>query len=178
MHNQATLREYEINARKYICKNHKLYIQELDEQNNPTGHDIEVFCIGDKISWIYALPEDKQATRCLKYSGTLISAENDRIIIDTDKGKKNILIKNIQYISLYSLDKENLDISQMTQDFYQTLSEPELKDFQEKSIESLSEIYADMIIRRYHIRIYSEQLKENAISTITKIISEIKQNFI
>lgn len=188
-YNQETLREYEVNAKKYICKNHKLYIQELDEQDNPTGHDIEVFCIGDRISNIYVLPEDKQVTRCLKYHGILISAENNIIMLDTDKGKKNIPIKNIQYISLYSLDKKNLNISQMAQDFYQTLSELELKDFQEKSIKSLSEIYADMIIRRYSIRFYPEHgllpyqwlykhRKENAISAITEIISEIKQNLI
>lgn len=190
LHNKEKIQAREFNKKKYICKNHKLYVQELDKQGNPTGHYEQAICIGDKFSSFYAFPDDTYQKNCLEYpDAILLQAEYNNIILDTYQGKKNISVQNIQYISNDFNDKVTWNISQMAQEFHKSLSKPELLDFQEKAVKSLVEIYADMIIDRYAIyrseheligsyEFSHEEREKMALSAVAKIISEIKQNLI
>ena len=111
------------------------------------------------------------------------------MILDTYKGRKNIPVQNIQYVSNDFNDKVTWNISQMAQEFHKTLSELELAEFQEKSVENLIAIYADIIINRYAIYrsehglvggygFSDEERKKMAFSAVANIISEIKEKFL
>ncbi|MDE6657566.1 MAG: hypothetical protein K2J88_03155 [Oscillospiraceae bacterium] len=190
LHNKQKIHAREFNKKKYICKNHKLYVQELDKNGNPTGHYEQAFCIGDKFSSFDAFPDDTYEKNCLEYDGAiLLQAENNCIIIDTYEGKKNISVQNIQDIFNDFDDKVTWNVLQMAQEFHKTLSEPELAEFQEKCVESLVKIYANMIIERYAIYRSEHELvggyefshkerEKMAFSAVEKIISEIKEKFL